>query len=1137
IGVAAGTIGAAAVIGSAVSAIRSENTSADVGSTETTEVVDTTETVTNEEVGLMRSKEFGRLCHDLVKNDSEKTLVVLGLSGSTKHGSKLRKVKDASSEWNWLSQFVRFCAKHGKSVASLEPEEARELARTFCAKNFSSFSENLYESGSLDEKRTAWNVSYALSAHFPELAVQEFGVEFGQHKRVLAISEVLHEDKKVTEAATAEVVASMLKESPRLSGGYENVLITEGGKTVFYGSVKSLRAFFQEFGSNQADDFDVTQFLLGLSSDNNAQYQVSVIDGANEEKENQRIQRLSSFVSFADDSVIITDTDLSQEVKKPNFDDNKLSQAAVSSGSTVIEGGAAIVASASVEEKASISSIGAVSASTKESAAVTAATSAASGEESSAALTKAGTAAMSSLYARYAREGSSIESMTFSADIDAAAQEIQRVCTGAASDEAALASLLLSKTAEQRYLIWWRYRILYKQSLTVWVKSTSEYGVLLKMLASPLEHVETEILRKATKGLGTTEEWIYPVVMARSNAEIALLKKTFQEKYGDDLVKVLSGELSGDLKKVILTAMRGEVAEFNASIHTSAKAAADADALYKAGEGRMGTDETTFINILVLSPAEHVRSINTAYAAKYKTDVAGAIKTEFSGDARRALLFLVRSVLEPVDLLAELFETTLQSASKNAYGLSAWVVRYYRLLVRIRIVYMRLYRQELRTRIQSVVSGEYCQLLLSVFDAAEVEFGASASGSGSVSVAAVSASGSGSVSVAAVSASSGAAVRGGAAVSGAAEGGAAISASASVEEKASISSSVVKKTVSSSVTALSSSIVRSLRFGNLYAQSCHDVAGGATLGLYADIEAAVEEIKSSCTGALSDEKSLASILVSKTAEQSYLIWWRYRILYKQSLTVWVKSTSDYGVLLKMLASPLEHVEAEILRKATKGLGTTEEWIYPVVMARSNAEIALLKETYRELYGDDLVNVLRGELSGGLKKIIMAAMQGDVPSFDAAVHTSAKAAADADVLYKAGEGKWGTDEETFIRIVVSSPAEHLRDIDAAYSKKYKKTSIIKAIKGEFKGDAQAALLFHVRMVFEPFELLAGLFESTMKGLGTDEYGLSAAVMRYHVLLPEVKAAYKKLYGKELSQRIRGDTSGEYRDLLLAIVDGQ
>ncbi|KAE9046103.1 hypothetical protein PR003_g1785 [Phytophthora rubi] len=50
IGVAASTIGAGAVIGSAVSAIRSENTPADVGSTETTGVVDTTETVATQTV-------------------------------------------------------------------------------------------------------------------------------------------------------------------------------------------------------------------------------------------------------------------------------------------------------------------------------------------------------------------------------------------------------------------------------------------------------------------------------------------------------------------------------------------------------------------------------------------------------------------------------------------------------------------------------------------------------------------------------------------------------------------------------------------------------------------------------------------------------------------------------------------------------------------------------------------------------------------------------------------------------------------------------------------------------------------------------------------------------------------------------
>ncbi|KAG7379690.1 hypothetical protein PHYPSEUDO_008290 [Phytophthora pseudosyringae] len=131
--------------------------------------------------------------------------------------------------------------------------------------------------------------------------------------------------------------------------------------------------------------------------------------------------------------------------------------------------------------------------------------------------------------------------------------------------------------------------------------------------------------------------------MARSNAEIELLKTTFQEKDGDDLVIQLKIFTSGGrLQRVCPHEREG---------------CCGADALYKAGEGRMGTDEMAFINILV-----------------YKTDLVAAIKTEFSGDAKRALLFLVRSVLEPVELLAELFETTLKGASKDAYGLSAWAV-------------------------------------------------------------------------------------------------------------------------------------------------------------------------------------------------------------------------------------------------------------------------------------------------------------------------------------------------------------------------------------------------------------------------------------------------------------------------------
>ncbi|KAE8895448.1 hypothetical protein PF003_g20539 [Phytophthora fragariae] len=98
----------------------------------------------------------------------------------------------------------------------------------------------------------------------------------------------------------------------------------------------------------------------------------------------------------------------------------------------------------------------------------------------------------------------------------------------------------------------------YEASLVALVAASS----VLK-LVSPLEPVQTYILREAAKGLGTTEEWVYPVVMARLDAETALLT-TFQEEYGDGLAKVLSDEFSRDLKKVILTTMRGEVSDFKA---------------------------------------------------------------------------------------------------------------------------------------------------------------------------------------------------------------------------------------------------------------------------------------------------------------------------------------------------------------------------------------------------------------------------------------------------------------------------------------------------------------------------------------------------------------------------------------------
>ncbi|KAF6305736.1 annexin A5 [Rhinolophus ferrumequinum] len=222
-------------------------------------------------------------------------------------------------------------------------------------------------------------------------------------------------------------------------------------------------------------------------------------------------------------------------------------------------------------------------------------------------------------------------------------------------------------------------------------------------------------------------------------------------------------------------------------------------------------------------------------------------------------------------------------------------------------------------------------------------------------------------------------------------------------------------------------------------------------------------------------------------------------------------------------------DAETLRNAMKGLGTDEESILTLLTSRSNTQRQEIAEAFKTLYGRDLLDDLKSELTGKFEKLIVALMK---PSW----------LYDAYELKHALKGA-GTDEKVLTEIIASRTPEELTAIKQVYEEEY--GSILEDdVVGDTSGYYQRMLVVLLQANRDPDTAIdearveqdaQALFQAGELKWGTDEEKFITIFGTRSVShLRRVFDKYMTISGFQIEETIDRETSGNLEQLLLAIV---
>ncbi|XP_067828590.1 annexin A11-like isoform X2 [Heptranchias perlo] len=294
-----------------------------------------------------------------------------------------------------------------------------------------------------------------------------------------------------------------------------------------------------------------------------------------------------------------------------------------------------------------------------------------------------------------------------------------------------------------------------------------------------------------------------------------------------------------------------------------------------------------------------------------------------------------------------------------------------------------------------------------------------------------------------------------------------------------------------------------------------------------------EVLRKAMKGFGTDEQAIIDVVAHRSSKQRQQIVLSFKTAYGKDLIKELKSelsgNFEKAVLALLKNSTL--YDATELKEAIKGAGTDEQCLIEILASRSNADIHNINKVYKAEFKKTLEQDIKGDTSGHFERLLISLVQGNRDESQNVDITLVKK--DAQEMYNAGEGRMGTDESKFNAILCARNRSHLKAVFEEY-RQVCKHDIEKTISREMSGNLERGMLAVVKCLRNTPGFFAERLYKSMKGLGTDDKTLiRIMVSRCEVDMLDIRAEFKRMYGKSLYSFISDDSSGDYRKLLLQL----